>query len=1122
APGAPSLERIDVIQPVLFAMMVSLAALWRACGVHPAAVVGHSQGEIAAAHVAGALSLHDAAQVVAQRSKALASLAGKGRMASVALGARALAERLERWGGRIVIAAANGPSSAVVSGEREALGELLTECAAEEVRAREIVGGIGAGHSPQIEPLRERLLEACAGIVPRSSEIPLYSTVTAELLDTAGMDGRYWYRNAREPVRFESTVRALLEHEQRTFVEISPHPVLSMAVQETIEQALAEPGDARVVGSLRRQEGAAERFTLALAEVWAHGVDVDWEAVFRGSGAEPVALPTYAFQRERYWIDSAANIGDMAMAGQAPAAHPLLGAAVSLAGGRGSLFTGRLSQQTHPWLADHGAVGMALLPGTAFLELALHAGAQLGCPALLELTLGAPLVLPEQGGVQVQMEVGALDAAGRCGLAIHSRPEGAPEDDSLEAEGWVKHAEGVLARALAEPEHARSEANGHAPLGELGAGPARAAHALGGESGGHAPPGDPGGREQDAWPPADAESVDVEGLYDRAAAQGLEYGPVFQGLRAVWRRGEEVFAEVALPREQQADAGLFGVHPALLDGALHALGATALAERSRESSDQVWLPFSWRDVELHAVGAAALRVRLTLRGDDEVALAVADALGSPVAAVGALVLRPISLRALGEARVGYHRSLYSASWVPVPAGSAHAGSERWAVLGPDDTELLAALRGAGMSAESHADLAALDAAAQGGATVPGAVLVDWASAAIEPADSAAAAHPAVSRALDLAQAWLASGRFADSRLVLLTRGALAAREGEDVPDLAAAAVWGLMRSAQSENPGRFALIDLDGDPASWEALPAALTREEPQLALREGAVSALRLARLPRAAASPPDALFDPGGTLLITGATGGLGRLVARHLVAEHGVRHLLLVSRRGPQAAGAAELEAELSALGAEARIVSCDVGDRGQLRELIAALGAEHPLRGVVHAAGVLEDGVIGSLTEAQVDRVLTPKVDGAWHLHELTAEHELSAFVLFSSAAGTFGNAGQGNYAAANAFLDGLAAHRRARGLPGASLAWGLWERIGDATTGELDRMGQARLARSGFAALSDEEGLELFDAALGLDRALALPVRLDAAALRARYGRDPVTLREERRVIVLAAGGTLLD
>ncbi len=426
-PGAPTIERIDVVQPVLLAMMVSLARLWRACGVHPDLVVGHSQGELAAAHVAGGLSLPDAAHVVAVRSKMLAALTGGGRMASVALGTRALAERLEQWDGRIVIAAANGPSSTVVSGEPDAMDELLAQCAAEEVRAREILGAVSAGHSPQMEAIREPLLQACATVAPRTGDVPFYSTVTGGPLDTAALDVEYWYRNAREPVQFEPTVRALLESGRCTFIEVSPHPVLSFAVQEGIDAMREEGRSDGVLGTLRREEPAPERFAVSLAEAWVRGVDVDWLALFRGTAAERASLPTYPFQRERYWIDgSDGGTGDVAGAGQDSAEHPLLGAAVGLAEDRGVVFTARLSLQEHPWLADHAAAGVVLLPGTAFLELALHAGARVGCGQVQELLLQAPLVLGPDGGVQLQILVGAPEEGGRRSIGFHSRPEGSP------------------------------------------------------------------------------------------------------------------------------------------------------------------------------------------------------------------------------------------------------------------------------------------------------------------------------------------------------------------------------------------------------------------------------------------------------------------------------------------------------------------------------------------------------------------------------------------------------------------------------------------------------------------------------------------------------------------------
>ena len=536
--GAPGLDRVDVVQPALFAVMVSLAGLWRSFGVRPDVVVGHSQGEIAAAYVAGGLSLEDAARVVALRSRALMSLAGKGGMVSVSLGVGEIGGLLERFGDRLALAAVNGPSSVVVSGDPQALQELLEVCGAEDVRARSIPVDYAA-HSVGVEAIREELLDGCSSIAPRSGDVPFFSTVTGELIDTSELDGEYWYRNLRETVQFEQATRAMLDQGYRAFIELSPHPVLTVGAQETVDEVLGDSDDAVVVGSLRRDEGGPERLLTSLAEVWVHGTDVDWSKVFDGTGAQRVALPTYAFQRERYWLKASLGAGDMASAGQSSADHPLLSAAVALADDRGWLFTGRLSLESHPWLSDHAVMGAVLLPGTAFLELAFYAGSQLGSPVISELTLEAPLVLPEQGAVQLQVTVGEADESGQRAVGIYSRLEETSGEGEFSEEQWTRHAGGVLA-----PEGAAL--NGRA------AGVQQRAAALSGES----------------WPPAGVQAVEVDDLYDRLAEMGLELGPVFQGLRAVWRRGEEVFAEASLSEDEQAEAPSFGVHPALLDTAL--------------------------------------------------------------------------------------------------------------------------------------------------------------------------------------------------------------------------------------------------------------------------------------------------------------------------------------------------------------------------------------------------------------------------------------------------------------------------------------------------------------------------------------------------------------------------
>lgn len=1100
ASGAPPLERLDVVQPVLFAIMVSLVELWRACGVQPDVVIGHSQGEIAAAHVAGGLELSDAARIVALRSQALAALPREGRMASVSLGADELGERLRRWDGRLVIAGLNGPSSTVVSGEGDALEELLGECVEQGIRARKIAAE-GAGHSSEVEAARDQLLEVCSSLAPRPGDIPFYSTVTSGQLDTVSLDASYWYRNAREAVRFEPTVRRLLQEGYRTFVEVSPHPVLSTLMQETADAALEHDDPVTLVGTLRRNEGAPRRFAASLAGAWAAGVPVQWEEVLADVEHMQLRLPSYAFQRTRYWVAcDIAAIGDMGSAGQAEVEHPFLKAALELADERGWLLTGRLSLQTHPWLADHGTGGMAVLPGTALLELALQAGAHTDCPEVRELTMHTPLLIGQEGAVHVQVVVGPQEAGERT-VAVHSRPEDASKEQWV-AETWTCHAQGIL---VCES-HSAPAVKDERTILDASA--------------------------QQAWPPAGAHPIDVETVYDVLASRGYEYGPVFQCLRAAWHVEQvEVFAEVSSSQGPQPREERFGVHPALLDATLHALnGVPALADGAGDDGGArtqvgMYLPFEWRSVRLHAhAGARPLRARLRLLDDGAVSLAVTDEQEAPVLSIGALEMRPVSLEQIGGVRDQLRRSLFTLRWTPLGRADLDAAGGDWAVIGSTDEALVQALRAGGSDVAGHGSIADLVEVVAETGSAPAVVLAGLAGArsasgprtgrsGSAPEDGEGlpvTAHAMVNQTLTLIQAWLSDESLADSKLVILTSRAIAAAGDDGVEDLAAAPVWGLVRSAQSENPGRIVLVDVDGEDASWRVLSGAVGLGEPQLALRGGEAFAPRLGAMeatkPAASAlagvsgkevsveDPTAGQADTSswrGTVLITGATGALGSLLARHLVAEHGVRDLLLTSRRGMHAEGAEQLVQDLVALGARVTLASCDVSDREQLRELLATLPEDKPLRGVLHAAVVLDDGTIGSLDHEKVDRVLAPKLDGAWHLHELTKQMDISMFVLFSSAAGVFGNAGQGNYAAANAFLDALAARRRAEGLPAVSLAWGPWESLVDAPA-----IIRASIERTGIAMLSNEDGARLFDLACAQPEALAIPLRIDPGALRA--------------------------
>ncbi|WP_433733313.1 type I polyketide synthase [Nocardia sp. CA-129566] len=1354
---APSLDRVDVVQPVLWAVMVSLAALWESVGVNPAAVVGHSQGEIAAAVVAGALSLEDGARVVALRSRAIAGVAGRGGMTSVAAPAEQVRELVARCGGDIAVAAVNGPSAVVVSGEVGALAELERTCEVEGIRARRIPVDY-ASHSPAVEQIRREILDALAPVAPRAGRVRLYSTMLPGFIDGSGMDAEYWYANLRREVRFQEAVEGLAAADYRAFVEVSAHPVLIAAVQETLEN---DGESAIVAGTLRRDEGGLDRWLQSLAEVFVQGVPVEWARVL--GGGRRVELPTYAFQHQRFWVRPESSAGDVGSVGLVTAGHPLLGAEVQLADGEGFLFTSRLSLRSHPWLADHSVQGTALVPGTAFAELAVRAGDQVGCGRIEDLALEQPLVLPDRGAVRLQVLVGSPDPAGRREVTVYSRPEDAPADQP-----WSRNVSGTIA-----PDNTAS-----IDVAELV-----------------------------AWPPVGAEPVSVDGLYDDLLERGYGYGPVFRGLRSVWRRGGEVFAEVRLPEEAAEQAGEFGLHPALLDAALHAV---RFVIPENETGTQVLLPFAWSGVSLYASGARGLRVWLRQSGEGVLTLAAVDETGAPVVGVESLVLRPMQ-QGLLEAPNALQQLLFAVEWIPMSVPTTD--ELPWALVGSDEIGLNSI---AGVSI--YDDLSELAT----GTSIPDVAVVTCASSVA--GDPAVAARAMAGRVLGVVQQWLAEERFADSRLMVVTRGAVAAVPDEGIRDLAAAAVCGLVRSAQSENPGRIVLVDIDESASYSVDLVAIGAVDEPELVVRGDRVLVRRLARpvsdgvlsvpagswrlapgaggtlenlafvdssenavplgpgqirvavrgvglnfrdvlialgmypdvallgaevagvvvevgpgvgslavgdrvmglaeggfgpvavidhrllvpmpegwsFTRAAAVPvafatawyalvdladaqpgervlihsaaggvgmaavaiarylglevfgtaspgkhsvlsgmgldaghiassrsaqfeqhilnttdgagvdivldslagdlvdaslrllprggrfiemgktdirdagrvfddyPGVVYqafelgdagperigemlaevvglldqgvlaespvlvrdvrrapevfrfmsqarhvgkivlripraiDPNGTVLITGGTGTLGGLLARHLVAEHGVRHLVLTSRRGVEAPGAGELVAELETAGAEVVVEACDTADRDAMTRLLAGVSVEHPLTAVVHAAGVLDDGVIGSLSPERVDAVMRPKADAAWHLHELTEGLDLSAFVLFSSASATFGGLGQGNYAAANAFMDALAQHRQSEGLPAISLAWGLWA---DASglTGHLDQTDLARAGRGGLTAMSTAEGLALFDAALRRPEAYLVPARLELTGLGAR-GEVPPLMR----------------
>ncbi|WP_157762852.1 type I polyketide synthase, partial [Nocardia yamanashiensis] len=1035
----PDLERVDVVQPLLFAVMTSLARWWESIGIRPDLVIGHSQGEIAAAYVAGALSLDDAVRVVVGRSRAIAAITGSGAMVSVAVPAGRARELIDGWGPALSIAAVNGPGTTVISGDAQACAELVARCERDGVWARRIPVDY-ASHSEQVERVRDSVLDALSGISPRTVAPggPVFvSTVTGRPLDTAELTADYWYTNLRETVEFERAVASAYELGGRLFVESSPHPVLTGSTQDITGALLenssdiAELASARtddrvtVVESLRRDDGGERRLLTAAAEVFAAGGAVDWPGITAAAGGRWKALPPYAFQHRHFWQAPAS--ADVAGFGLRAAGHPLLGVAVEPAEAGELVLVGRLSLSALPWLADHAVFGRVLFPGTGFVDLVQRAADQVDCDLIRELILRDPLTLPSEGAIQLQVIVGREtdSAAGRDRrVSVYSRP-----DDDATTE-WMLHAEA----AVAISGHDRSGASGQEPP---------------------------------AWPPTGATAVDLGEVYPDLNTRGYEYGPAFQGLTEVWRTADAIFAEATLPG---VDGSGFALHPALLDAVLHALIVDA-------DPDRVLLPFTWSGVRLHAVGATRIRACLRPVGENSVSIEVFDTAGQLVLTAESLMTRPISAGQPGSASNAVASDgLYRVRWNPIAPGTAvvPAGTLRsMALMGTEEN--------------SWAELSD---------EIPDVVLLRC----ISPAGSAnpvEVTHAVLPRVLRLLQTWLADERFTSSRLVVLTKAAVDT-DDRAVEDLAAAAVWGLVASAQSENPGRIVLLDSDIDlsDADVAGLLNQVAPGESQLARRAGELLRPRLVPVERGSAEPRSgelpAVTD--GAVLISGGTGGLGALMARHLILAHGLRDVVLTGRRGADAPGVEAVVAELRGLGARVRVRACDVADPNAVRELVSELTADGPLTGVVHAAGVLDDGVLPALSDERLRTVLLPKADGGWNLHEATAELELSLFAVFSSIAGVLGSAGQANYAAGNRFLDGLISYRRARGLPGVSLAWGLWDRT-TGMTGHLDSGAVMRMNRDGLTAMSTAQGLALWDASLASGRALLVPARIDRAVLR---------------------------
>ncbi|WP_438024961.1 SDR family NAD(P)-dependent oxidoreductase [Sorangium sp. So ce233] len=1394
--AAALLDQTGWAQPALFALEVALYRQWEAWGLRPELLLGHSIGELAAAHVAGVLDLADASTLVAARGRLMQALPHGGAMASVEATEDELRPLLDQHLGRLSLAALNAPRQSVVSGDELAVDLVCAHFTALGRRAKRLDVS-HAFHSAHMEPMLDAFALVARGLTFHPPRLPIISSVTGARATADQLTSPdYWVQQVREPVRFLDAMRSLHAAGAATFVECGPHGVLSAAGAECLAPEGAR--DAGFVPTLRKDRDEPLALVHAACALHVRGHALDWNRLFHATGARRVELPTYAFQRQRYWLDAPRPRASLEGVGLTAANHPWLGAAVRLADRDGYVLSGLLSTDDHPWVLDHVVLGTVLLPGTGFVELAWAAAEAVGLSGVSELAIEAPLALPARGAVALQIAIEAPDPAGRRGIAIYSRPDGAADAP------WTAHARGVLGAAAPDRDAAWA---------------------------------------QGAWPPPGAVPVDVTQWIEIVDAW---VGPAFRGVVALWRVGRTIYADVALPDAVASTAQDFGLHPALLDVALRAfLRAELGADPSPREGTVV--PFAWSDVVLEARGTAALRVRVEVAADGDgdaitASIQLADGQGRPVARVGALQMRwTTAERVRAAAAAGAaERDLYRVAWADVALDDAAFAPEEHVVVGGEGA-LAAAL-----GARAAAGLPELLASLPDGAAAPRRLVVDLtADAAGAVVD---AVHAAARDALSLVQGWLAAPQLAATELVVVTRGAVAVAPDEGVAALGSAAVWGLLRATRVEHADRTVrALDLGSAAPDMALVRRALTAaEEPELALRAGGaraprldaasetdgelappdgarslrlsirtkgsfdalhladapdalrplgpgqvrlavratglnfrdvlnvlgtyrgeagplglegagvvldvgegvtalrpgdrvmgilhagmathavvdarllthiprglsfveaatipaafltalyglrdlgalkagqrvlvhaaaggvgMAAVQLARLwgaevfatasdgkwpalrrmgidqahiassrtlhfrkafldatqgqgvdvvldalagefvdasldllprggrfvemgksdvrdpervakdhpgvrytafdlldagpdhiqamlrelvplfeegvlaplpsvvhdlrraPRAFRSManarhvgklvlvPPATLDPDGTALITGGTGELGRQVARHLVAAHGVRHLVLTSRRGMDAPDAAALVESLRAAGAATvEVAACDVTDRDALAAVVHAIPAARPLTAVVHTAAVLDDGIVAGLSAEQLARVLRPKVDGAWQLYEATRDAPLAAFMLFSSVAGTLGSSGQANYAAANAFLDGLAAELRARGVPAMSLAWGFWEQGGIGMTAHLGAADLARLKRQGIVPMAVAHGLRLLDRALERPDAALVPASLDVALIQraaSDHRQVPPMLRGLVRVAPRQAAG----
>jgi len=1067
ADKADLLDQTGYTQPALFVLEWSLAQLWRSWGVHPALVMGHSVGEYAAACVAGVFSLTDGLRLIAARGRLMQALPSGGVMVAVSADEPKVARALQGHEAAVSIAAVNGPREIVVSGAGEAVAKVLAGLRDEGIETRNLTVS-HAFHSPLMEPMLDEFEKQLSSVALSSPKIGLISNVSGALVGDEMARPSYWRNHVRAAVRFADGARALARAGASVYLELGPHPVLTGMGQRCVD----EP-QALWVAGMKRDGMDEEEVLRCKGQLFVRGIEQDWRAFDAEIPRRRVRVPTYPFQRKRYWVDAQGygSLQSRAGGGQNRPEHPLLGRRVAAAVlQRGTtLLESRISVQSPPWLADHGVFGQHVPPATMFMEMALAAGRdclEVSRPGLSNVAIHQPLFLGDENPATLQSVLEPAEG-GRYRFRILSLE---PATSAGNAD-WILHATGEI--------HSLSTS------------------------------GETSSRPQDVLA---SEGVSIARIYQDFSEQGLELGSAFRTLRRIWKSGEDAWAQVSIDGSLEQEGRRYCIHPALLDAC-----GQLIASAFPPAPGALFLPIGVEQLTVlrHGVTSGWLRGRLRPDGAAGTSLRVADI--ELFDDVGALALRvegaTTRLARREDVRRGMDRDTnqfyFARHWeaATVAAEQMVPETRQWLVFATANAtmansaaaDLVASLRKAGDSVILVNPGKTFVAGDDGQCEIDPSLsqhyqaLIDMCRNRQDASrlglvyfgtsDQAPVADPGVTEALGcggvplLLRALGTAGYANSARLWLVSRATQRTGVSGEQLSTAGAALWGLGAVVTLEHPElRCVRIDLDAQGGQGEA--ELLQREllengvEDQVAFRKGQRLVARLQKLVAQDADEQLRIRDDA-LYLITGGFGALGIELARQIAARGG-RYLALVGRSGAGAAAAsvAALERE----GVSVRSIRCDISDRASVDRLMSEIAASGlPLAGIFHTAGVLDDGILLQMDVSRMAQVMRAKVSGAWNLHlaSQSLNQPLDYFVSFSSTASLLGSRGQSNYAAANAWLDSFAHFRRQQSLPALTINWGPWAEIGMAA--KMDVIGTRRMVEMGWSPLAPGSGMvSLFD------------------------------------------------